>query len=524
MNQLLDIQNLSIAFKQGTQLTPAVSHLSLSIEQGETVALVGESGSGKSITALSVLRLLPSPPAVYTSGDILFQQQSLLHAPEQTLRQIRGNEITMIFQDPTVSLNPLHTIEKQLAEILILHRNQTKLSAHHEIISVLEHVGIQRVKEKLNAYPHQLSGGERQRVIIAMAILTKPKLVIADEPTTSLDVSTQAQILALLKSLKKTLNISLLFITHNLNIVKQLADNVAVMAQGKIIEQNCCQRLFSHPNHAYTKQLLNAKPAGEALPLNQHAVTLLTVKRLSVSYSKQQGLFKKITHSIVKNIHFTVKKGETVGLVGGSGSGKTTISLAILRLIPSSGEILFYNTPLQSLSRRQLRPFRNKIQVVFQDPFSALNPHLTVEQIILEGTSSHRLTHSQKQQQLITLMQDIGLDPALRHRYPSEFSGGQKQRIAIARALIIQPELIILDEPTSSLDRTTQKQILQLLKTIQQKHNISYLLISHDLAVISTLCHRVVVLKQGEIVETNDCQTLFRSPQHPYTKQLIMFS
>ncbi|MCY9846752.1 microcin C ABC transporter ATP-binding protein YejF [Pectobacterium jejuense] len=524
---LLQIDNLSIAFRKGGQEQRVVDQLSLAVNAGETLALVGESGSGKSVTALSVLRLLPSPPVVYPQGDIRFAGQSLLHADEKTLRQIRGNRIAMIFQEPMVSLNPLQSIEKQLIEVLSLHRGMRTEAARSEVITCLDRVGIRQAKSRLNDFPHQLSGGERQRVMIAMALLTQPDLLIADEPTTALDVTVQAQILKLLNELKQELGMSLLFITHNLNIVRQLADNVSVMKAGQAVEHNRCQQLFSAPQHPYTRQLLDAEPSGEPLPVTDDGEPLLRVEKLHVSFPIKRGLLRRTVDEkqVVNNINFTLRRGESLGLVGESGSGKSTTGLALLRLIQSRGDIWFDGQPLQGLTRKQMLPFRHRIQVVFQDPNSALNPRLNVEQIIAEGlTVHHKLSKEELDQRVVEAMQEVGLDPTTRYRYPAEFSGGQRQRIAIARALILQPELLILDEPTSSLDRTVQAQILALLKSLQEKHKIAYLFISHDLQVIRSLCHQVIVLRQGEVVEQGECKQVFAHPAEHYTRELLQFS
>ncbi|GKW40221.1 microcin ABC transporter ATP-binding protein [Pectobacterium parvum] len=524
---LLQIDNLSIAFRKSAQEQRVVDQLSLAVNAGETLALVGESGSGKSVTALSVLRLLPSPPVVYPQGDIRFAGQSLLHADEKTLRQIRGNRIAMIFQEPMVSLNPLQSIEKQLIEVLSLHRGMRTEAARSEVITCLDRVGIRQAKSRLNDFPHQLSGGERQRVMIAMALLTQPDLLIADEPTTALDVTVQAQILKLLNELKQELGMSLLFITHNLNIVRKLADNVSVMKAGQAVEHNSCQQLFSAPQHPYTRQLLDAEPSGEPLPVTDDGEPILRVEKLHVSFPIKRGLLRRTVDEkqVVNNINFTLRRGESLGLVGESGSGKSTTGLALLRLIQSRGDIWFDGQPLQGLTRKQMLPFRHRIQVVFQDPNSALNPRLNVEQIIAEGlTVHHKLSKEALDQRVIEAMQEVGLDPTTRYRYPSEFSGGQRQRIAIARALILQPELLILDEPTSSLDRTVQAQILALLKSLQEKHKIAYLFISHDLQVIRSLCHQVIVLRQGEVVEQGECKQVFAHPAEHYTRELLQFS
>ena len=522
---LLSVEDLSIAFKRDTQSqSRVVSNVSFNIDEQETLALVGESGSGKSVTALSILRLLRKEQVSYPTGDILFEGQSLLHAPDKELRKIRGNQISMIFQEPMVSLNPLHTVEKQLYEVLSLHRGMRPNAARSEILQYLDRVGIKEPKNKLSAFPHQLSGGERQRVMIAMAILTHPKLLIADEPTTALDVSVQAQIIQLLKELKNELNMSLLFISHNLGIVKKLADKVAVMQQGKIVEYNSKQRIFLRPEHEYTQTLLNSEPSGDPVVLPQTPGILLSVNHLNVDVITKKRLFSHEQKRIVDNVGLTIHQGETVGIVGESGSGKSTTALAILRLIKSEGEILFDSHPIQNLTGKKLLPFRSRMQVVFQDPFSSLNPRFNVEQIISEGLVTHKkLSKNEREKAVIEIMQEVGLDPDLRFRYPTEFSGGQRQRIAIARALILQPELLILDEPTSSLDHTIQKQIIELLKSLQEKYQLSYLFISHDLALIYSICHQVIVMKDAQIVEQGSREKIFYSCEHEYTKALLSF-
>ncbi|MET3065546.1 microcin C ABC transporter ATP-binding protein YejF [Atlantibacter hermannii] len=522
---LLSIDRLSVAFRQNDVERRVVDDFSLRIDAGETVALVGESGSGKSVTALSVLRLLPTPPVVYPQGDIRFEGQSLLHASESQLRGVRGNKIAMIFQEPMVSLNPLHNIEKQLYEVLSVHRGMRREPARAEIITCLDRVGIRQPASRLNDYPHQLSGGERQRVMIAMALLTRPQLLIADEPTTALDVTVQAQILQLLDELKRELNMGLLFITHNLTIVKRLADNVAVMQNGTCVEQNTTHQLFSQPRHPYTQKLLASEPEGDPVALPEASPVLLQVKDLQVAFPIRRGLLRRAVghHFALRNLSFSLRAGESLGLVGESGSGKSTTGLALLRLIPSQGEILFDGQPLHLWNRKKMLPVRHRIQVVFQDPNSSLNPRLNVLQIIEEGLRVHhpQLTREQREAQVIDVMREVGLDPDTRYRYPAEFSGGQRQRIAIARALILKPDLMVLDEPTSSLDRTVQAQILALLKSLQAKHRLAWLFISHDLEVVRSLCHQVVVLKQGEVVEQGPCATVFSSPAADYTRQLL---
>lgn len=521
---LLSIEHLDIAFRQQGALSTVVHDLSLQISPGETLALVGESGSGKSVMALSVLRLLRSQSVVYPRGDILFEGQSLLHASEPALRKIRGDRIAMIFQEPMVSLNPLHTLEKQLAEVLALHRGMRREAARGEIINCLDRVGIAQAASRLGDFPHQLSGGERQRVMIAMAILTQPKLLIADEPTTALDVSVQAQILALLQELKDELGMAMLFITHNLRIVRAIADNVAVMKAGRCVEFNRREALFTAPQHAYTRQLLLAEPRGNPRPVKADSPVLLRVENLAVGFPVRRGLLRR-TVSIkqaLQPLSFTLRRGESLGLVGESGSGKSTTGLALLRLLHSEGSIEFDGQPLHQFSRREMLPFRSRIQVVFQDPYSALNPRLNVMQIIAEGLKVHKkLNEKQREEQVIKAMEEVGLDPLTRHRYPTEFSGGQRQRIAIARALILQPELVILDEPTSSLDKSVQAQILDILHRLQQRHGLSYLFISHDLQVVRSLCHQLIVLQGGKVVEQGECETLFTRPEQAYTRKLL---
>ncbi|NIF22939.1 microcin C ABC transporter ATP-binding protein YejF [Candidatus Pantoea multigeneris] len=525
MSPLLSINHLSLAFRQGDQLRPVVNDLSLQIDAGETLALVGESGSGKSVTALSVMQLLPAANVRYTSGEILFAGDDVLKASERTLRGLRGNQMAMIFQEPMVSLNPLHTVEKQLYEVLSLHRGMRREAARGEILSWLDRVGIRQPLSRLQDFPHQLSGGERQRIMIAMALLTQPRLLIADEPTTALDVTVQAQILHLLRELQRELNMAMLFITHNLNIVRQLAQRVTVMRDGRALESSTATALFQHPAHPYTRELLAAEPEGRALPLAADAAVLLKVRSLQVSFPRKSGLFKrKVADKVVLNaLSFTLRRGESLGLVGESGSGKSTAALALLRLLRAQGEVWFDDHPLHQLSRKQLLPLRKRIQVVFQDPNSSLNPRMTVQQIIAEGLSVHQpdLSAAEQEEKVKAVMAEVGLDVESRQRYPAEFSGGQRQRIAIARALILEPQLIILDEPTSSLDRSVQKQVLTLLRRLQQQRQLAYLFISHDLQVVRSLCHQLVVLRQGEVVEQGDCETLFSAPGTDYTRELL---
>ncbi len=504
---LLDIQHLSIAFQKGSIKKQIVHQLSLQIMPGEAMALIGKSGSGKTVTALSILRLLPSPPVSYPEGDITFCGHSLLHAHETTLRKIRGRRISMIFQDAGISLNPLHRIEKQLTETLMLHRNLCRDTARNEILQYLDRVGIRNPKTRLHDFPHQFSGGERQRIMIAMAVLTQPYLLIADEPTTALDVSTQTQLLTLLNELKQELNMSLLVITHNVAVVKQLADKVTVIHEGHCVESSAQQVLLNSPAHTYSRQLLNTPPA--KAPSAQ--APLLQVKNLCVSFNIRRKLLRRTTsYHAVKNVSFTLHAGVSVGLIGESGCGKSSTALALLRLLPSTGEIWFEQTPLHTLTSRQMLAYRSRIQMVFQDPSSALNPKMTALQIIAEGLKIHqKLTAGQRELNVITTMQQVGLDPVTRYRYPAEFSGGERQRIAIARALILQPQLLILDEPTASLDKAVQSEILNLLKMLQQQHQLSYLFISHDLEIIRSFCQQVIILHPDGIVQQGESQGIF---------------
>ncbi|WP_154173416.1 ABC transporter ATP-binding protein [Vibrio metoecus] len=524
---VLEIDNLSVGFGVAGQARPVTEGVSLQVARGETLALVGESGSGKSVTANAILRLLPKGSAHYLSGQIRFADIDTLRCSERALRGIRGGRIGMIFQEPMVSLNPLHKIGKQLLETLAIHRGIRATIAEQKAIEWLGKVGIRNPEMKINAYPHELSGGERQRVMIAMALINEPELLIADEPTTALDVSVQAQILDLLKSLQQELGMAMLFITHDLSIVRRIADRVAVMQQGKLVETNQCQALFHSPVHPYTQQLINADPRGTPVPVTPDAPTLLQAENLRVWFPIKGGLLRRTQAYIkaVTDMNFTLLKGQSLGVVGESGSGKSTTGMAILKLLSSQGVIRYLGEDLQPLKRHEMLPFRSKMQVVFQDPYSALNPRMSVAQVIGEGLRVHtQLNDEQIDQAICEVMHEVGLDCETRHRYPNEFSGGQRQRIAIARALVLKPEFILLDEPTSSLDRTVQAQVLDLLKDLQQKHHLTYLFISHDLAVIRAICHHTIVMKAGEVVEQGETQMLFTAPHHPYTQELVQLS
>ena len=531
MNQsetLLEIKDLCVEFKTMAGTVHAVDHLSYTLHRGEKLGIVGESGSGKSVSSLAMMQLIPNPPGKVTGGQILYNGKDLVKLSEREMQKIRGNEISMIFQEPMTSLNPIIRCGKQIAESLRLHRGMKKKEAMEEAIKMMQAVGIANPQARAYEYPHQMSGGMRQRVMIAIALACEPKLLIADEPTTALDVSVQAQILQLLRELKQELNMGLLFITHNLSIVRQLADRVAVMQNGRCVEHNDCRALFSAPAHPYTQRLLDSEPDGEPVPLAADAPVLLQADDLKVAFPVRKGILRRVVdhHRVVNSLSFQLRAGETLGLVGESGSGKSTTGLALLRLIPSGGKITFAGQPIQGRNRRQLLPLRRQMQVVFQDPNSSLNPRLTAQQIIEEGLRVHQptLTAAEREQAVILAMQEVGLDPASRQRYPAAFSGGQRQRIAIARALIVKPQLIVLDEPTSSLDKTVQAQILNLLKALQRKHQLAYIFISHDLGVVRALCHQVMVLRQGVVVEQGECKSVFSAPRHEYTRQLLALS
>ena len=522
---LLSISDLSVAFGLGERQVLAVDHVSFDIGQGETVALVGESGSGKSVTALSVMKLLPYPPAHHPSGSIRFKGNELLTMPENEIRKIRGNDITIVFQEPMTSLNPLHTIEKQLAEILLIHQGMTGAKAQARIIELLDQVGIPDPAGRLGSYPHQLSGGQRQRVMIAMALANEPDLMIADEPTTALDVTVQAQILQLLKDTQKRLGMSLLFITHDLGIVRKLADRVCVMNQGKIVEQGPVERVFTAAEHPYTRALLAAEPKPDPAPPRPSAPVIVQTDNLKVWFPIKRGLMRKVVGHIkaVDGISMELRKGETLGVVGESGSGKTTLGLAILRLISSDGPVVFMGHAIQDLKFKQMLPFRRDMQIVFQDPYGSLSPRMSVSDIIEEGLWVHQphLKPAEREQRVIDALTDVGLDTDTRHRYPHEFSGGQRQRIALARALVLAPTFIVLDEPTSALDMLIQAQMVDLLRDLQKKRDLTYMFISHDLRVVAALASRLLVLRNGKMVEEGAAAELFKNPKTDYTRALF---
>ena len=503
----------------------AVDRVSFDIGKGETVALVGESGSGKSVTALSVMKLLPYPPAHHPSGSIRFKGEELLTMRENEIRKIRGNDITIVFQEPMTSLNPLHTIEKQLAEILAIHQGMGGAKARARIIELLEQVGIPDPKTRLASYPHQLSGGQRQRVMIAMALANEPDLLIADEPTTALDVTVQAQILQLLKDIQKRLGMSVLFITHDLGIVRKLADRVCVMNSGKIVEHGPVERVFTAPEHPYTRDLLAAEPKPDPAPPRPQAPVVVSTDDLKVWFPIKRGLMRKVVGHIkaVDGISVEVRKGETLGVVGESGSGKTTLGLAILRLISSDGPVVFMGHPIQGLKFKDMLPYRRDMQIVFQDPYGSLSPRMSVSDVVEEGLWVHHphLKPAEREQRVIAALSDVGLDPDTRHRYPHEFSGGQRQRIALARALVLEPTFIMLDEPTSALDMLIQAQMVDLLRDLQKKRDLTYMFISHDLRVVAALASRLVVLRHGKIVEAGAASDLFKNPKSDYTRALF---
>ncbi|MCP1640959.1 microcin C transport system ATP-binding protein [Pseudomonas citronellolis] len=522
-DNLVEIRDLSVDFASGEDTIHAVDQVSFDIRRGETLALVGESGSGKSVTALSLLRLLPYPTASHPSGSVRYSGLDLLKAPERKLRGIRGNRIAMVFQEPMTSLNPLHTVEKQIGEVLALHKGLQGQAARARILELLDLVGIPDPATRLKSYPHELSGGQRQRVMIAMALANEPELLIADEPTTALDVTVQLKILDLLAELQARLGMALLLITHDLNLVRRIAHRVCVMQKGKIVEQADCEQLFEAPQHPYTRELLGAEPSG-APAANPPGEELLSVQDLRVWFPIKKGVFRRTVDHIkaVDGIDFSLPRGQTLGIVGESGSGKSTLGLAILRLIDSRGGIRFEGNALDAMNQAEVRPLRREMQVVFQDPYGSLSPRLSVGQIVGEGLEIHGICDEKEQQQrIIDALLEVGLDPQARHRYPHEFSGGQRQRIAIARALVLKPALILLDEPTSALDRSVQRQVVDLLRQLQAKYNLTYLFISHDLAVVKALSHQLLVIRQGKVVEGGPAQEIFSAPQHPYTQQLL---
>ena len=522
---LLSVRDLSVAFHQGGNESRAVDHVSFDIMPGEVVALVGESGSGKSVTANSILKLLPYPSASHPSGEILFEGKDLLTLPVRQLRAVRGNDITMIFQEPMTSLNPLHSIEQQISEILELHQAITGAEARTKTLELLNQVGIREPEKRLKAYPHELSGGQRQRVMIAMALANRPKLLIADEPTTALDVTVQAQILQLLSDLKTRYGMSLLFITHDLGIVRKFADRVCVMTKGKIVETGSVEQVFSNPQHDYTRHLLAAEPRGEPPLSDQTKPVVMQGDDIKVWFPIKAGLMRKVVDHVkaVDGIDITLRAGQTVGVVGESGSGKTTLGLALSRLITSKGRISFIGQSIDAFSYSMMKPLRNRMQVVFQDPYGSLSPRMSVGEIIAEGLKVHEksLSADERDRRVAQALDEVGLDPATRWRYPHEFSGGQRQRIAIARAMVLKPRFVMLDEPTSALDMSVQAQVVDLLRDLQARHDLAYLFISHDLKVVKALANDVIVMRHGKVVESGPASEIFSAPKEEYTKALM---
>ncbi|CAN7633637.1 ABC transporter ATP-binding protein [Rhizobium leguminosarum] len=522
---LLSVRDLSVAFHQGDETSLAVDHISFDIAKGEVVALVGESGSGKSVSANSILRLLPYPSASHPSGEILFKGKDLLKASERELREVRGNDITMIFQEPMTSLNPLHTIEKQIAEILALHQGMSGQSARQRVLELLNQVGIREPEKRLKAYPHELSGGQRQRVMIAMALANRPELLIADEPTTALDVTVQAQILELLRQLKAVHGMSMLFITHDLGIVRKFADRVCVMTKGRIVETGAVEDVFANPKHDYTRHLLASEPRGEPPLADPSKPMVMEGSDIRVWFPIKAGLMRRVVDHVkaVDGIDLSLRAGQTLGVVGESGSGKTTLGLALTRLISSEGRIAFVGKDIAGYSFSEMRPLRNQLQVVFQDPYGSLSPRMSVGDIVAEGLKVHErsLTAEERDQRVCWALEEVGLDPLTRWRYPHEFSGGQRQRIAIARAMVLKPRFVMLDEPTSALDMSVQAQVVDLLRDLQKKHDLAYLFISHDLKVVKALANDVIVMRFGKVVEQGPSADIFRAPKDDYTRALM---
>ena len=522
---LLVIDNLSVDFGQGAGAVHAVRNVSFTIERGETVALVGESGSGKSVTALSVLQLLPYPPARHPTGSVRFAGEEMIGTSAESLRRVRGDRIAMIFQEPMTSLNPLHTIERQVSESLLLHKGLTRAAARRRTLELLDQVGIPDAANRLDAFPHQLSGGQRQRVMIAMALANEPDLLIADEPTTALDVTIQAQILTLLKTLQKRYGMALLFITHDLGIVRKMAGRVCVMNAGQIVEHGPVEQVFDQPSHTYTKHLLSAEPKGKPGERDPDAPVVMAADDVKVHFPIKRGVFRRTVGHIkaVDGVSLELRSGHTVGIVGESGSGKTTLGLALLRLEQSQGAIRFDGRDLRDLPPRSLRPLRKEMQIVFQDPYGSLSPRMSVEQIVGEGLDVHGIARdAQERRDLVdSVLAEVGLDPSMRDRYPHEFSGGQRQRIAIARAMVLKPKFVVLDEPTSALDMSVQAQIVDLLRYLQARHKLAYMFISHDLKVVRALADEVIVMRNGQVVERGPARQIFEEPQTPYTKALM---
>ncbi len=523
---LLRVSSLGVNFRSHHGKTAAVKGVSFEIEKGKTLALVGESGSGKSVSALSILQLLPYPAASHTLGSsVVFKGEQLMGAPARKLRQVRGDQISMIFQEPMTSLNPLHKVEKQISETLILHKGLNPEQCRGRVLELLRLVGLQDPEKRLGAYPHELSGGQRQRVMIAMALANEPDLLIADEPTTALDVTIQAQILKLLKDLQQKFGMAMLLITHDLAIVRKMADQVCVMTGGEIVETGTAWDIFERPQHAYTQKLLAAEPKGAPITASASAPVVMRGEDVKVHFPIKKGILKRTVDHVraVDGVTLTVREGHTVGVVGESGSGKTTLGLALLRLLSSKGGIAFKGETIQGLGSGALQPLRREMQIVFQDPYGSLSPRLSVGQIVEEGLKVHDLGDSAaaREEMIIEALEEVGLDPASRHRYPHEFSGGQRQRVAIARAMVLKPRFVVLDEPTSALDMSVQAQIVDLLRDLQERHKLAYMFISHDLKVVRALADEVIVLRNGQVMEHGPAQKIFETPDHPYTQALM---
>ena len=525
MSKLLEINDLSVSFGRGAGEVQAVRGVSFCINRGETVALVGESGSGKSVSALSVMQLLPYPLAHHPTGSVKFKGEELMGVADGRMRQLRGDDIAMIFQEPLSSLNPLHSIDKQIAEVLLLHKNITPNQAHARVVELLTLVGLESATERLTALPHEFSGGQQQRVMIAMALANDPELLIADEPTTALDVTVQAQVLKLMGDIQKRLSMSMLFITHDLGVVRSMADRVCVMNDGLIVEQGPTEQIFERPEHDYTKHLLAAEPKGEPGPAPADAPSVMKGDDVKVWFPIKRGVLRQIVGHVkaVDGISIDVKQGQTLGVVGESGSGKSTLGRALIRLERSEGSITFHGRDIQGLQLKELRPLRREMQIVFQDPYGSLSPRLSVGQIVEEGLLVHGLggTYEERRALIGEALREVDLEPEMQERYPHEFSGGQRQRIAIARALVLKPKFIVLDEPTSALDMSVQAQIVELLRNLQQKHDLAYMFISHDLKVVRAVSHEIIVMKEGRMVEAGPAAQVIDNPKEPYTQALM---
>jgi len=526
MKPLLCVKDLYVDFKSSDRVFHAVKNVSFDVGQGETVALVGESGSGKSVTALSIMQLLPYPAALHKDGSsIQFNGEELVGKKDAFMRHIRGSQIGMIFQEPMTALNPLHRIERQIGEVLRLHQKMSESQARERVKELLDLVQLPKMKERLNAYPHELSGGQRQRIMIAMALANNPELLIADEPTTALDVTVQAEILELLEKLQDELGMAMLMITHDLSIVEKFADNVCVMKQGEIVEANQAAKLFAAPKHDYSKKLLGAIPTGTAAKPEGDSSSVIKGDDVKVHFPSKKTFWGKTSEWVkaVDGLDVNIKSGQTLGIVGESGSGKSTLGYALLRLLQSKGDIYYRDIRISDYGRKQMTPLREDLQIVFQDPFSALSPRLSIADIISEGLKIHQknLTAKERDDLVIDVLKQVHLDPETRHRYPHEFSGGQRQRIAIARAIVLQPDFIVLDEPTSALDISVQIEIIDLLRELQRKHNLAYLFISHDLRVVRAMAHDLIVMKDGKVVESGTAESIFNAPKEPYTQKLL---